>query len=199
VAAHLRNARRHHEHSAVAMLYAGLVKKKWALNSAVMVFYAFAAVLVTWVLFGYNLSFGQPWNAWQFIGIPGPALSPAAELGQATIPLAAPSMPALRFSGATMVYFQFVFAAIAPILVAGSVLGRMNFKAWMLFVPLWSTLVYSIGCFSLWGGGWLTSLGAIDYSGGYVIHWRRASPVSLRPRWWVRASPATSAISRPTT
>jgi Amt family ammonium transporter len=46
----------------------------------------------------------------------------------------------------------------------------MNFKAWMLFVPLWSTFVYSIGCFSLWGGGWLTSLGAIDYSGGYVIH-----------------------------
>jgi len=46
----------------------------------------------------------------------------------------------------------------------------MNFKAWMIFVPLWSTLVYSVGAFSLWGGGWLSQLGAVDYSGGYVIH-----------------------------
>jgi Amt family ammonium transporter len=46
----------------------------------------------------------------------------------------------------------------------------MNFKAWMLFVPLWSVIVYSIGAFALWGGGWLAQLGAVDYSGGYVIH-----------------------------
>ena len=154
----------------LAILYGGLVKRKWALNSAVMVFYAFAVVMVTWGLWTYKMSFGEAWNSMQFIGIPGPALSAAAELGQAVIPLAASAMPPLHFSGATMVYFQFVFAAIAPILIAGSVLGRMNFKAWMLFVPLWSTLVYSVGAFSLWGGGWLTALGAIDYSGGYVIH-----------------------------
>jgi Amt family ammonium transporter len=46
----------------------------------------------------------------------------------------------------------------------------MNFRAWMLFVPLWSSLVYTVGAFMLWGGGWLASLGAVDYSGGYVIH-----------------------------
>ena len=46
----------------------------------------------------------------------------------------------------------------------------MNFKAWMIFVPVWSTIVYSVGAFSLWGGGWLAQLGAADYSGGYVIH-----------------------------
>jgi Amt family ammonium transporter len=63
-----------------------------------------------------------------------------------------------------------VFAAITPILIAGSVLGRMNFKAWMLFVPLWSTFVYTVGAFMLWGGGWLAQMGAFDYSGGYVIH-----------------------------
>ena len=55
-------------------------------------------------------------------------------------------------------------------LLAGSVLGRMNFKAWMLFVPIWSTLVYSVNAFMLWGGGWLAALGVVDFSGGYVIH-----------------------------
>jgi Amt family ammonium transporter len=69
-----------------------------------------------------------------------------------------------------MIFFQFVFAAITPILIAGSVFARMNFKAWMLFVPLWTTLVYTVGAFALWGGGWLSQLGALDYSGGYVIH-----------------------------
>jgi Amt family ammonium transporter len=79
-------------------------------------------------------------------------------------------MPALHFGGAAMIYFQFVFAAITPLLIAGSVLGRMNFKAWMIFVPVWSSIVYSVGAFWIWGGGWLASLGAVDYSGGYVIH-----------------------------
>ena len=60
----------------------------------------------------------------------------------------------MRFGGAAMIYFQFVFAAITPILIAGSVFGRMNFKAWMVFVPAWSSLVYTVGAFSIWGGGW---------------------------------------------
>src|SRR5258708_18571729 len=68
-----------------------------------------------------------------------------------------------------MVYFQFVFGAITVIILAGSLLGRMNFKAWMLFVPLWMTVVYPVGAFLIWGGGWLAQQGAVDYSGGYVI------------------------------
>jgi Amt family ammonium transporter len=159
----------------LAILYAGLVKKKWALNSAVMVFYAFAVVLLTWSLWGYNMSFGNPLKLGPgilaaMVGIPGPALSPLFEVGQSVVPLASSGMPDLHFPGSAMIYFQFVFAAITPILIAGSVFGRMNFKAWMLFVPLWSSMVYSIGAFSLWGGGWLAQLGAVDYSGGYVIH-----------------------------
>jgi Amt family ammonium transporter len=157
----------------LAILYAGLVKKKWALNSAVMCFYAFSIVLISWVLWGYNMSFGNPWLAIagnQFLGLPHFALSPDALIGQATIPAAAAGFPPLRMPGAAMIFFQFVFAAITPILIAGSVLGRMNFKAWMIFVPLWSTFVYSVGAFSIWGGGWLSQLGALDYSGGYVIH-----------------------------
>jgi len=63
-----------------------------------------------------------------------------------------------------------VFAAITVIILAGSVLGRMNFTAWVIFCPVWMTLVYTVGAFALWGGGWLASAGAADFSGGYVIH-----------------------------
>jgi Amt family ammonium transporter len=159
----------------LAILYGGLVKKKWALNSAVMCFYAFAVVLVVWMLWGYNIAFGSPAHLGpgilsNLVGIPHPALGADALLGRASIPLADGGMPPLRFPGAAMIYFQFVFAAITPLLIAGSVLGRMNFKAWMIFVPVWSTFVYSAGAFMIWGGGWLSQLGAVDYSGGYVIH-----------------------------
>jgi ammonium transporter, Amt family len=71
---------------------------------------------------------------------------------------------------ATLMFFQFVFAAITVIILAGSLLGRMNFTAWMIFCPIWMTLVYTVGAFSIWGGGWLASLGVADFSGGYVIH-----------------------------
>ncbi|MCL7027371.1 hypothetical protein MKW94_007150 [Papaver nudicaule] len=74
------------------------------------------------------------------------------------------------FPMATLVYFQFVFAAITLILLAGSLLGRMNFKAWMVFVPLWLTFSYTIGAFSMWGGGFLFHWGVMDYAGDYVIH-----------------------------
>jgi len=160
----------------LAILYAGLAKKKWALNSAVMCFYAFAAVLIVWSLWGFSMAFGKPLHIpgpaflQATVGIPHPSLSADALSGQAVIPLLATSMPPLRFPGAALIYFQFVFAAITPILIAGSVLGRMNFKAWMLFVPLWSTFSYTVGAFALWGGGWLAQLGAVDYAGGYVIH-----------------------------
>jgi Amt family ammonium transporter len=156
----------------LAILYGGLVKKKWALNSAVMCFYAFAAVLVVWMLWGYQMAFGHPapGGLANYFGIPGSSLGADTETGQASIPLAAAGMPALHYAGSAMIYFQFVFAAITPLLIAGSVIGRMNFKAWMIFVPVWSTIVYSIGAFWIWGGGWLSQLGAVDYSGGYVIH-----------------------------
>ncbi|CAN6467369.1 unnamed protein product [Victoria cruziana] len=71
---------------------------------------------------------------------------------------------------ASLVWFQFMFAAITIILLAGSVLGRMNIRAWMAFVPLWLIFSYTVGAFSLWGGGFLFQWGVIDYSGGYVIH-----------------------------
>jgi Amt family ammonium transporter len=65
-----------------------------------------------------------------------------------------------------MVYFQFVFAAITLVITAGAFLGRMNFLAWMVYVPLWLTLSYTVGAFSIWGGGFLFKMGVLDYSGG---------------------------------
>jgi Amt family ammonium transporter len=152
----------------LTVLYGGIVKKKWAINSAFMSMYAFASVLVVWVLFDYNMAFGPQW--FPFLGTPGLATSALFTTGQATVPAAASGMPALTFPMATLIYFQFVFAAITVIILAGSLLGRMNFTAWMIFCPVWMTLVYTVGAFSLWGGGWLSALGVQDFSGGYVIH-----------------------------
>jgi ammonium transporter, Amt family len=152
----------------LTILYGGIVKKKWAINSAFMAMYAFASVLVVWVLFDYKMAFGEQW--FPFLGFPGLATSAAYSTGQAVIPAAAAGMPALTFPMATLVFFQFVFAAITVIILAGSVLGRMNFTAWMIFCPLWMTFVYTVGAFSIWGGGWLASMGVADFSGGYVIH-----------------------------
>lgn len=155
----------------LAILYAGVVKRRWAVNSALMVLYAFAMTLIVWSLWAYDMGFGKPWIA-SFLGMPHPINGAPGEMSRATIPLLSDNglIPGLRFPGAALVYFQFVFAAITVIILGGSVLGRMSFKAWALFVPLWITLVYTVGAFMLWGGGWLAQLGAVDYSGGYVIH-----------------------------
>jgi Amt family ammonium transporter len=147
------------------LLYAGVMKRKWAINSAFMCFYAFAAVLICWVLWAYNAAFGP--QMLPFVGTPGQAVSIDFELQQAVLPAAKITA---AFPMATMVYFQFVFAAITVIITAGSFLGRMNFVAWMVYVPLWLTLSYTVGAFSLWGGGFLFQYGVLDYSGGYVIH-----------------------------
>src|ERR1700726_3577594 len=152
----------------LTILYGGIVKKKWAINSAFMSMYAFCAVLLVWLLWAYNMGFGEQW--FPFVGKPGPVASAAFELAPAMVPEAASGMPALTFPMATLVFFQFVFAAITVIILAGSLLGRMNFKAWVIFCPLWMTLVYTVGAFSIWGGGWLAQMGAADFSGGYVIH-----------------------------
>ena len=75
-----------------------------------------------------------------------------------------------HFPTASLAYFQLVFAAITPLLFLGSVLGRIKFSAWCLLVPLWTTCVYSVDAFLLWGGGYFAQEGSLDFSGGYVIH-----------------------------
>lgn len=124
--------------SGLSAIYAGMVKKKWVINSMFMVFYAFAMTLVVWCLWCYKMGFGSQWGKFPLVGAPGPVVAIDWELRQAALPTAA-LYP--NYGMATMIYFQFVFAAITIILIAGALLGRMNFLAWMVFVPLWITLV----------------------------------------------------------
>ncbi|CAL1378674.1 unnamed protein product [Linum trigynum] len=173
----------------LVILYASIVKKKWAVNSAFMALYAFAAVLICWVLLCYRMAFGD--ELLPFWGKGAPALGQKYLIRRAIVPesrhrqedgtyhVAEPFYPM-----ATLVYFQFTFAAITMILLAGSVLGRMNIRAWMAFVPLWLVFSYTVGAFSLWGGGFLYHWGVIDYSGGYVIH-LSSGIAGLTAAYWV--------------
>ncbi len=162
----------------LVVLYGGVMQKRWSVNSMMMAFIAFALVLIVWVLFAFNMGFGAPMhifgasggsffaNLW---GKPGSILSSSSLTGQAKIPLLGEAGE-LHFPTSTLAYFQFVFAAITPILFLGSVLGRINFKAWILFVLIWSSVVYTVNSFLIWGGGYFAQHGALDFSGGYVIH-----------------------------
>ena len=154
---------------ALAVLYGGLVQKKWAMNTVLMVFSAFALTLIVWVLWAFKMGFGTPLIS-TFVGDPRSVLGHVAEEGQGSIPLLNGLMPKFRFPESSLMYFQFVFAAITPILFIGSVVGRISFKVWLIFVPLWITFAYAVNAFMLWGGGYWAGKGSLDFSGGYVIH-----------------------------
>jgi ammonium transporter, Amt family len=173
----------------LVVLYGSIVKKKWAVNSAFMALYAYASALLVWVLVGFRMAFGE--RLLPFWGKAGVALSQSYLVDRAQLsatahgdtPLTEPFYPE-----ATLVMFQFEFAAITLVLLAGSVLGRMNIKAWMAFTPLWLLFSYTVGAFSLWGGGFLYHWGVIDYSGGYVIH-LSSGVAGFTAAYWVRALP----------
>ncbi len=173
----------------LAVLYASIVPKKWAVNVLAMMFAGFSLVLIAWVLWSYKMGFGgnslgsgvtdgvqnqlTGVGGWKhffdnFVGVPGSITSAAGEQGQAVS--AANTVIPFHFPTASLAYFQFVFAAITPLLFLGSVLGRIKFSAWCLLVPLWSTFVYGVDAFMLWGGGYFAQEGSLDFSGGYVIH-----------------------------
>ena len=174
----------------LALLYGGLVPKKWVVNTMFMAFSGFALVLIVWVLWGYKMGFGSPIGGGtantypasgfhyggnffknffeNFIGHPETSLRGSSEVSQAQLPIGT-AVP-LREATTALFYFQFVFAAITPLLFLGSVLGRIRVHVWMIFVPLWTTFVYTVNAMLIWGGGYWAHQGALDYSGGYVIH-----------------------------
>ena len=167
----------------LVVLYGGVMQKRWSVNSMMLTFITFGVVLVAWTLWAFKMGFGSPIHLFgagstnffaNLVGNPGSVLGHIGLQSQANIPLLAPGVgvPAggIRFPQASLVYFQFVFAAITPILMLGSVLGRVNFKAWIPFTILWITFVYAINAFLIWGGGYWGAHGALDFSGGYVIH-----------------------------
>ena len=159
----------------LVVLYGGVMQKRWSVNSMMLAFVAFALVLVVGALrLQDGLRHADPFGgrtraSSRTSGASRGRCSATRQMqGQATIPLI--GGPPLHFPQSSLVYFQFVFAAITPILMLGSVLGRINFKAWIPFVLLWITFVYTVNAFLIWGGGCFAQHGALDYSGGYVIH-----------------------------
>jgi Amt family ammonium transporter len=144
----------------LALFYGGLVRSKNVLSTIMQSFICLGLISMTWVVFGYSLAFGP--DVGGFIGNLDWALLKG--IGLAPGPYA-DSIPDLLF-----VAFQMMFAIITPALITGAFAERMKFSAYLLFILLWSTLVYLPVCHWVWGGGWIGALGALDFAGGTVIH-----------------------------
>ena len=146
---------------ALAFFYGGLVRSKNALNTMMMSFISLGFVGVLWAFIGYTLAL-SPGSNWlgdlSFAFLNGVGL---AETG-AIVPLTIPH--------ALYMAFQATFCIITAALISGAIVERMNFKAYLLFICLWSVVVYAPLAHWVWGGGWLADMGAWDFAGGTVVH-----------------------------
>ena len=143
----------------LALFYGGMVRRKNVLSTVMYSFFAMGLVTVQWVVFGYSLAFGTTRG-----GIIG-GLDYLFLRGMA--PQLKGSLPHLAFMA-----FQLKFAIITPALISGAFVERMKFSAYVLFLLLWSTLVYDPVAHWTWAdGGWLSQLGVLDFAGGTVVHW----------------------------
>jgi Amt family ammonium transporter len=136
-------------------------QKKNALTTIMHSFICMALVSVQWVVVGYSLAFGPDKagliGGLEWAGLRGVGLEPVAY---------APTIPHQAF-----MMFQLMFAIIAPALITGAFAERMKFSAYIVFALAWTTLVYDPVAHWVWAdGGWLRSLGAIDFAGGTVVH-----------------------------
>ena len=144
---------------AVAFFYGGLSKRKNVLNTMFLTFIAFSILSIIWVIFGYQLAFGEP-SIYGFIGKPTNFFLQGIGLDDLT-----GSIPTLLF-----VMFQCAFAGLTAALISGALVGRMKTKAWIIFIPIWACLVYIPIAHWVWGGGWLMQMNALDFAGGTVVH-----------------------------
>ena len=141
---------------ALAFFYGGLVRSKNALNTMMMSFVSLGFVGVVWALIGYSLAFGTG-NA--LIGDLSKVMLRGVGLeAQGTIPQV------------LFMAFQGTFAIITAALISGAIVERMRFNAYVLFISLWAVVVYAPVAHWVWGGGWLFTLGALDFAGGTVVH-----------------------------
>jgi Amt family ammonium transporter len=141
---------------ALAFFYGGLVRSKNALNTMMMSFVALGVVGIVWALIGYSLAFA-PGNP--LVGGLSRALLRNVGLE------AQGSIPHVLFMS-----YQGTFAIITAALISGAIVERMRFSAYMLFIALWAVVVYAPVAHWVWGGGWLATLGALDFAGGTVVH-----------------------------
>ena len=146
----------------LGLFYGGLVRQKNALSTIMHSFFILGLVSVQWVLVGYSLAFGPDVGGviggLDWVGLRG--------VGQDPNPTYAATIPHLAFMS-----FQMMFAALTPALISGAFAERKRFAAFALFSILWTTLVYDPIAHWVWGdGGWLRSLGTLDFAGGTVVH-----------------------------
>lgn len=151
----------------VALFYAGMVRRKNVLNTLAAVLGAACVVSVVWFAVGYSLAF-TPGNAWigglDRLWFKGLEYHLAAE--QLSVSQIAPHIPEAAYA-----MFQLTFAIITAALIVGALVERMRFSALMLFMALWSLLVYVPVAHWVWEpGGWLARMGALDFAGGAVVH-----------------------------
>jgi Amt family ammonium transporter len=141
---------------ALAFFYGGLVRSKNSLNTMMMSFAALGFVGIGWALAGYSLAFspGSPWLG----DLSRAMLSGVGLEAKGTI-------PHLLFAA-----YQGTFAIITAALISGAIVERMRFGPYLAFLTLWGIFVYAPLAHWVWGGGWLGSLGALDFAGGTVVH-----------------------------
>ncbi len=142
----------------LALFYGGMSRYKNLLNTFAMTFVAYCLASLVWMMWGYSMAFG-PDKA----GIIG---------GLDNLFLAGIGVDSLSGSIPTYVFalFQMTFAGITVALVLGSVVDRMKFSAWIVFTVLWVTFIYCPIAHWVWGGGWMGTMGALDFAGGTVVH-----------------------------
>ena len=144
----------------LALFYGGMVRRKNILGTLMHSFIAIAVISLQWIFIGYSLSFGPDIGG--FIG--GLDWAGLRGVGREPSPYA-PTLPHLAF----MIY-QAMFAVITPALISGAFAERMKFSAYIIFILLWTTLIYNPVCHWIWGGGWMGDIGVLDFAGGLVVH-----------------------------
>ena len=149
----------------LALFYGGMVRKKNVLATLAQSFGATCIITVLWMVIGYSLAFTNNASAGvnQFIGSFDQFL-----LGRMGVNAVSPLAPTIPES--VYMFFQMTFAIITPALIAGALADRMKFSAFMWFMSLWLILVYCPIAHWVWGGGWLGTMGALDFAGGTVVH-----------------------------
>ena len=147
----------------LALFYGGLVGAKNVVATMVQSFVAIGLISLLWVIIGYSLAFGA--NHWG--GLIGSLNNVMLHDVNGTPNTYAPTIPSLVYMA-----FQMKFAVITPALIAGAFCERMRFRGYLVFIGLWSLIVYSPFAHAEWGGGILGSGGlhAIDFAGGSVVH-----------------------------
>jgi Amt family ammonium transporter len=149
----------------LALFYGGMVRRKNVLATMAQSFGATCIITVLWMIVGYSAAFtpnpDAGVNAW--IGGFGSLFLGSMSLN-AVNPLAA------TIPESVYMFFQMTFAIITPALIAGALADRMKFSAFLWFMSLWLLFVYVPIAHWVWGGGWLGTMGALDYAGGSVVH-----------------------------